>query len=132
RTVRSWRCSRSGKCACGRDGSSGTGHAGRRICGSRCVAPLAHDRRAAAGIHLSRSRPALLQRSTNAMKRNAGSARRTSPPKASESAETDGASVHAASLRAPAAENLLAAVIYAAFTMLLGFQALAGKFLVGP
>jgi hypothetical protein len=40
--------------------------------------------------------------------------------------------VPAASLRAPAHETLWAAVTYAALTLLLGFPALSGKFLVGP
>src|SRR5689334_11874949 len=40
--------------------------------------------------------------------------------------------VPAASLRAPAHETLWAAVTYAAFTLLLGYPALSGKFLVGP
>lgn len=66
------------------------------------------------------------------MKRNAGSARKTASGRATDSGDTEEATVPAASLRAPAHENLLAALTYAAFTMMLAFPALAGKFLVGP
>ena len=65
------------------------------------------------------------------MKRNAAPARKTPSAKGTDLAGTEEPTVPAASLRAPAHENLWAALTYAIFTMTVGFPALAGKFLVG-
>ena len=66
------------------------------------------------------------------MKRKSGSApANVSAPIEDKEASSE-ATVPAASLRAPAHANVLAALTYAVLTMSLGFPALAGKFLVGP